>query len=199
MTAMQFSNRTPNPLVLAVWQTPAPPAPLASVCWMRLPARPGATTVVQWNDDLTVAVAFYRDGTSPSFTVSQQRPTSPGQAWDVVTADGTTLLVDAGSAPSENVVLVSNITAAPLHPGLAQSSAGMYFANNLAPGEEVALPVTRTMMAGLFAEIAPGEIIDPLALLAPPLSLLYPPGLTTATATAILQNTGLVLTVTYGP
>ena len=197
MTGVQFVNRAPNPLVLAVWQTPQPPGPFFSVCWMRLPAQQGQTTAVQWDDELTAALAVYYDEL-PIFEIHQQLSTMPGQAWDVVTESGATGLVKAGRAPSEDVVRVANAAAQPVNPGLAQSRAGMYFAHNLMEGEEASFPVAATMTAGLFAEMVHGEVIDPLSLLAPPVSLAYPPGLTTATVTAVLQSTGLELTVTYG-
>jgi hypothetical protein len=191
---LTFRNQTPMPLDLAVWQLPLPPAPLVSVYWMRLKGLPGGQTVQTWSDELAVVLGLYA---ASRFSIAQLVPAGSGSAWTIASLDGAQTLVRAGSAPSEDKLLVENISAAPANAGLAQSGAAAFYAQNLQPGEAASLPATRTYMAGLFTSANPGEVIDPTRVLAPPLPLVFPPGVGTATAIALVQNAGIVLTITY--
>lgn len=199
MQQLVFNNQTPTPLDLAVWQVPVPPSSLVSVYWMRLRATPGMSVNQQWNDSQEIVLALFRQGSGlGSFAISQSRGAESGSSWIVATASGVQVLVFNGQAPSSDEILARNDSTSVINVGLAQSGVGAFYAQNLPLGEAVALPTTRTYMAGLFMNVNPGEVLNPLALLAVPMPLVYPPGMTKATATAVTQSSGIVLTITYG-
>jgi hypothetical protein len=194
-----FNNQTTTPLDLAVWQLPLPPAALLSVCWMRLRAFPGGSAGQQWDDSLAIVLAlFQQDAGLGRFSIRESKDTESGRAWIIVTVNGNQLLVDAGEAPSNDEVLAMNSSAGAANVGLAQSGAAVFYAQDLLIGAEASLPTTRTYMAGLFMDVSPGDVVNPAQLVAVPMPLVYPPGMTQATATAVLQSSGIVLTITYG-
>lgn len=194
-----FNNQTTTPLDLAVWQLPVPPAALLSVYWMRLRAVPGKSAGQQWDDSLAIVLAqFQQEPGLGRFTIRESKGTESGRAWTIVTVNGNQLLVDAGEAPANDEILAMNSSAAAANAGLAQAGAGVFYAQNVLIGAEASLPTPRTSMAGVFTDVSPGEVVDPLQLVAIPMPLVYPPGMIQATATAVLQSSGIVLTITYG-
>lgn len=194
---IRFSNQTTTRLTLAVWQTPAALQTLIPVSWTTLDAPPGASAEQTFDQSLSVVLGLYRDEPGlGAFTIQRSKETRTGSAWTIVTASGSLVLVESGPAPNDEITMTNN-SASVVNAGLAQSSSAMFYQQNLAIGSDVVFGSDRIMTAGLFLSMAKGEIINPVLLVALPMPILFPPGMNTANATATIQSSGILLTITY--
>jgi hypothetical protein len=195
---IRFSNQTTTRLTLAIWQTPAMLQTLVPVSWISLEAIPGASMTQTWDDSLSVVLGLFRDEPGlGAFTINRSKDTQTGSAWTIVTASGSLVLVNAGDAPNDEITMTNN-SASVVNAGLAQSASAMFYQQDLLIGSNVVFDSERIMTAGLFLSMTRGEIINPVLLVALPMPILFPPGMSTANATATVQTSGILLTITYG-
>jgi hypothetical protein len=145
-----------------------------------------------------VALADYsQDGGKGVYTASQILGADLGTVWDVVFQDNVQQLVPSSGPVQPDQILINNKSSRIANPGIGMSGAGSVFKRNVNGGASAQFEVTPTYFVGLFNDVERGEVISSNDIVGP-LTLQYPSGFTSATLTATLDGSNVVLDLTYG-
>ena len=191
---VQFANATPGPWVGSIWQEA--PAGLTAVSWLQARVLPGGTASFDWDDERAVVLATYEDAPSGGIYSPLEpsiRKALPSSAWDVITINLVDYLavVDDGGEPGP--IGITNRSMGPVNAGVMQGGAAVAYAGALPVEKDASFPEEMQLNFGLFADLQQGQVIQRALVVAGPLVLAFPPGITRLLVTAALQGSTIVL------
>lgn len=195
---VDFQNNTDRVWTMAVYQTLPQSTGLDSVSWLQASAAQGGNTGVQFDLTYNVALANYsQDGGRGVYKASQTLGADLGTAWEIVMEDGVQQLKAAGQADLPQQILIRNTSNKIANPGIGMSGSGSVFKRNVNSGAAAQFQVTPSYYVGLFNDVKKGEVISSNVIVGPK-NIKYPSGETTATVTADLDGSNIILRIDYG-
>jgi len=195
---MDFINKTDRVWTMSMYQTLPSSTGLDSVSWLQAAAPPGGSTGVEFEIKYNVAVANYaQDNGIGVYKASQILDADLGTSWEIVFEDGVQQLKAVGTAPQKDQLLITNKSGRIANPGIGMSGSGAVFKNGVNSGAAAQFQVTPTYYIGLFNNVVKGEVISSNVIVGPK-KIVYPSGETRGTATATLDGSTIVLSVSYG-
>ncbi|MCU1349757.1 MAG: hypothetical protein JWO56_2787, partial [Acidobacteria bacterium] len=195
---VDFQNNTDRVWTMAVYQTLPNSTGLDSVSWLQASAAKGGNTGVQFDITYNVALANYSQANGRGvYKASQNLPAELGSAWEVVIEAGVQQLKPAGQSNLPQQILITNNSNKAANPGIGMSGSASVYKNNVNGGAAAQFQVTPSYYVGLFNDVKKGEVIASNVIVGPK-NIKYPSGETSATVTADLDGSTLVLRIDYG-
>lgn len=205
---VSLRNDTDVTWVFTLFQTLPNQPQLASVAWLlQGVSGPNGTSSISWNDAFAAVIATY-DSATRVFSQTQFLPAQPGDGFQVVTQSGVQQLQAGGDAPTPGTLLIRNRSGSAANPGLGMSNVGALYAPGVLSGANASFDTDPSYWIALFNRITQGELIlqgqaavaldERFSVFVGPEPVVFPTGVTTATATAAVSGQSITLTVTPG-
>lgn len=199
-----FNNETDSTWTLALYQTLANAVGLDSVSWLQTTVAPSGSNTLSWSSAHDAAIADYSDEAGAAvYRATQTLSAEPGTAWQIIFADGVSQLEADGSALTPTEIMISNESGKLANPGLGMSGAGALYKRDLLSGATARFETQTTLWAGLFDQIAEGEVIATdveafnSTVMVGPRQLEFPSGCYQAAIVAAVEGSAITLSVAY--
>lgn len=209
--SVECINQTQETWTFVVYiQLPDAPG-TESVSWQQITLPKGGQSPLEWTTEIDVCLAKVTAGPPRVYKTTQILQTEVGTAWNVKASGGIVELVQSSTPPLlPSTVQIQNQTTAKVNVGYGQSGAGAVFAPDLLGNAVVAFYPASSYWLMLATNIVGGQVITsgssvpqmPFLALTPrsgfvlPQRLVFPTGVTTATATAKMDGSSIVLVIT---
>lgn len=191
--ALQFFNQTDDEYTIALFAELDNPDQVAVAAVCRRVPRNGAAGL-QWTMQWNVGIAQCEDGKLYSSATS---PTEPGRGWDVIFEDAVQRLVPASHHPGPDQIAINNQSGHLVNAGVGMTSGALAYVTNLLSGTSAHFYVPIRIALALFTDIEQGEVVTPLKMVAGPLRVEFPDGVTSGTVIASMSGDDIDLELTY--
>ena len=183
-----------------------------SVAWQQITLPKGGQSPLEWTTAIDVCLGKVTAGPPRVYKTTQLLQTEVGTAWNVTASGGIVELVPSGNPPLlPTTVQIQNKTTAKVNVGYGQSGAGAVFAPDVPGNGSVAFYPAPSYWLMLTQNIVAGQVITsgssvpqmsflaltPSSVFVLPQQLVFPTGVTTATATAKMDGSSISLVITY--